>query len=65
MKNKYSIIVEYPIRQVGENTIHTIPESWSNLKSLCEAKGWKYNTLCRKGDSFIKDGIRVYRVVNN
>jgi len=37
-------------------------EVWGNLKKVCEAKGWKYNTLSRLKPPFEYKGHRIYRV---
>ena len=29
--------------------ISPAPECWGNFKKLCEAKGWKYQTLSNQG----------------
>jgi hypothetical protein len=45
------------------------PEAWGNLKKLCEAKGWKYNTISKMkmpieidGSTIIKENVSIYRV---
>lgn len=38
------------------------PECWGNLKKLCEAKGWKYNTISKLKLPFEFDGCIIYRV---
>lgn len=39
------------------------PQAWGNLKKLCIAKGWKYNTLSKIKDIPIDhDGYYIYRV---
>lgn len=37
------------------------PETWSNLKKLCEVKGWKYNTLSRKKFPIEWEGYKIYK----
>jgi hypothetical protein len=62
MGNKTIILVIPPDVKTDMTVLKMTPECYGNLKKVCEAYGWKYNTICRKGDSFIKDGYRVYRV---
>jgi hypothetical protein len=39
------------------------PECYGNLKKLCIAKGWKYNTLSKIKEIPIEhDGYYIYRV---
>jgi len=38
-----------------------VPEPWGNLKKLCEAKGWKYNTLSRKKFPIEWKGHKIYK----
>jgi hypothetical protein len=62
MGNKTIIVVIRPDFKTDTISLLAYPECYGNLKKVCEAYGWKYNTICRKGDSFTKDGYRVYRV---
>jgi len=39
------------------------PEAWGNLKKLCIAKCWKYNTLSKIKEMPIQhEGYYIYRV---
>jgi hypothetical protein len=38
------------------------PEAWGNFKKLCEAKGYKYNTLSKEKMPIEFDGCIIYRV---
>jgi len=38
------------------------PECWGNLKKLCEAKGWKYNTLSKRTWPIEVGLCMIYRV---
>ena len=38
-------------------------EVWGNLKKVCKAKGWSYNTLTRKGLPIIWKGHTIWRVI--
>lgn len=38
------------------------PEAWGNLKKLCEAKGWKYNSLSKMKMPIQINDLMIYRV---
>jgi hypothetical protein len=38
------------------------PECWGNLKKLCEAKGYKYNTLSKEKMPIKLENCIIYRV---
>ena len=38
------------------------PEAWGNFKKACEAKDWKYNTLCKLKMPIEHEGCTIYRV---
>jgi len=63
--SKNIIIVIRSVINTETGSIQPVPEPWSNLKKLCIAEGWKYNTMSRKGNKFIKEGVRGYRLKIN
>lgn len=36
-------------RQTVIIIVSPVVECWGNFKKMCEAKGWKHQTLCNKG----------------
>jgi len=53
MQRQNIIIITHPNR---------IPEAWGNFKKACEAKMWKYNTLCKLKMPIEHEGHKIYRV---